>query len=135
MANELEHGRALPDGASNFLIEALWRIGEGQDANEVLGVKAKRGQRKSAEAMAANTTRHLLLPLMTSLMRPIADGGPGLTLDDAAELVAEGRQLESDTLKKYWRECPDLRGPAFEPPISSRPFRDHRVKARRGPKS
>lgn len=134
IANELEHGRALPHEDSKFLIDALWRIGEGENAAEILGVKAKRGERKSSEAAAATERRHFLLPLMTSLMQPIADGGQGLTLDEAADLAAEGMELEPETLKKYWQEYPELRGPAFPPPISSLPFRDKRVKARREPK-
>jgi hypothetical protein len=52
IAVDLLHGAALSSDDRYFLIAALWGIGKGDDANVMLGVKAKRGERKTPEQVA-----------------------------------------------------------------------------------
>jgi hypothetical protein len=135
IANELENGRALPDSQAKFLIDALWRIGEGQNANVVLGVKAKQGQRKTLQSANRADRIRYTLPWISSVTRPLDEGGQGMGFAEALDAAADEFGFSSETLKKYWDEYPELRGPSFTPPISSLPFRDKRVKTRQEPKS
>ena len=55
---EHKGGLVLTEDQRIFLVDALWRIGSGEDATEVLGTKAKRGERRSVgEAVKATGRR------------------------------------------------------------------------------
>jgi hypothetical protein len=121
IAADLEDGTLGVD-ERQFLIQALRRIGDGEDANEVLGVKAKRGERKSKESRRKAEQVIFDLPFISSLMSPPPDGW-GLTFDEALERAAKTSSLSEDTLRTYWFNNPHLRGPRFAPPISAYPIR------------
>ncbi len=128
IANELESGRDLPNEAWGFLINALWRIGEGEDANVALGVKAKPGQRKTRESAGRAAKMRFALPWIASAIRPIDQDGLGLAFTDALDRAEKGFGLSADTLNQYWKDYSEMHGPTFQPPISFLPFRDKRAK-------
>lgn len=51
-----------------FLIWALREIGEGEDANAVFGVKAKRGEKKSLESRKTADRIVFVLPWISSVL-------------------------------------------------------------------
>ena len=60
IAMELEFGKELSMPDTYFLLHALRKIGEGGDANEALGVKVRKGERKNPANTAKKITRDLL---------------------------------------------------------------------------
>jgi hypothetical protein len=66
---EKKGGLVLTEDERIFLVDALWRIGRGEDANEVLGTKAKRGERRSvgeAEKSDRNAARSIISSSVSS---------------------------------------------------------------------
>lgn len=92
-----------------YIAEAFERIGQGEDANSVLGLKYGRGQKKEDEISLEQ--RSLILHWMTCAMRPENDldefgnpaGGLGLTLEQAIDAVisiSEGSWTNPKTKEK-----------------------------------
>jgi hypothetical protein len=128
IADDMENGIELSAEERKFLCDALKRIGKGEDANIVLGVNAKRGQRKTKESADKALKMHFALSWIALAIQPIEEGGQGLTLDDAADTASKYFNLGDETLLTYWRNHPELRKPSFEAPISAHPIRKREIK-------
>lgn len=126
IAEALENGWDLPRPARQFLIRSLRRVGAGEDANVVLGVVAKRGERKSLAQAKSSDRKKFALAWIASAIRPkddaSIDGGLGMTLDDACDAAAVAFGFTSETLRTYWNNNRDLRSPTFGPPVSALPI-------------
>jgi hypothetical protein len=120
IALDLFNGVALR-ADREFLIGALWGIGNGDDANEILGVKAKRGERRTAEHVAKRDRIRFVLSWVAGVIRPTEEDGKGLALDEALAAAAENFGLNEDTVRTWWHSHPKLRSPSFDRPISSLP--------------
>ena len=97
-----------------FLIAALSDIANGADANKALGVKAKRGERKSKESRNRQVTKKYAMAWIAAARLPKEDGGLGLTLEEACALVSDKSlngyfHLTEETLRSYWNKQPELR--------------------------
>lgn len=114
--------KTLTEPDQSFLIQALRRIGEGEDANTVFQTRAGRGQKKSLKSRQKAERLTFILPWISSVIRPHPDGR-GLDLEDAFSEAAEEFGLSEDSLRTYWFDYPMLREPSFSPPISSLPIR------------
>jgi hypothetical protein len=129
IADDLENGRPLHPKTLDFLVEALWKIGKGADANEALQVKAKRGERKTEKEKARRLRMMLALSWIASVIRTPEEGGDGMTLEEAIADAAEYRSgetsfgLSEDSLRTYWSQYPELRSPSILRPIETLPVR------------
>jgi hypothetical protein len=124
IAVDLRDGAALSSDDRNFLIGALWGIGNGDDANVILGVKAKRGQRKTADETSKRDRMRIVIGWIAAAVQPAESGGRGLSVDDAIASAAEAFRLPEDTLRTYWKSHPEWHSPSFPRPISSLPDRN-----------
>jgi hypothetical protein len=81
----------MPERLS-ILAQALRKIGTGEDANLVLGVKARRGERRTkASALKAEKLR-FVMGWIASAIAPTNEDGLGLSLNDAFDKAAKGFQ-------------------------------------------
>ncbi len=125
----LEDNIPLPQSESQFLITSLRLIGEGHDANDVLKVKLKPGERKYMNELHPLERRQLAMSWIVAAMRPESEGGLGLSLEDALEQAAVHHSKEAnfgftaETLLHYWNNFPEQRTASFSPPLSSEPIR------------
>jgi hypothetical protein len=120
LAADLENGVALPSGELKFLISSLRRIGDGEDANAVLNVKAKRGPRKTKAEAARRDKVQFAISWIAAAITPKPEG-LGLTLNEAIEKAAKAFRLCYDTLKTHWGNHRELRTSSFPRPSSSLP--------------
>ena len=123
IAANLEDGVALPSGDFKFLISALRRIGSGDDANAALGVKAKRGERKTSEEASKLFKMRGALAWVASAIRPEAEDGKGLSLDSAFDQAAESFGYSYETLRTYWGNHPEWRTNSLSLPLSLLPMK------------
>jgi hypothetical protein len=127
IAVDLLHGPALSSDDRDFLIGAIWGIGKGDDANFMLGVKAKRGERKTPEQVAKRDKMRFALSWIAAAIRPAENEGLGMSLDEAIESAAKKKRgkfkfgLSEDTLRTYWKSHPKWHSPSFPRPLSSLP--------------
>ena len=136
IANELESGRNLSECLHKFLVDCLWRIGKGEDANAVFQVKPARGERRSNRNKIQPFKVSMALAWIATAIAPSEDGGLGLTLDDAIAQIASvsdettgstktapwGRYTE-ETLRYHWTHNPEMQRQEFPQPIELLPNR------------
>jgi len=129
IAMELEFGNELSIPDTYFLIQALRKIGEGGDANEALGVKVRKGERKNPANTAKKNYPRFTLSYIATLIAPESDGGCGMTLEDAIEYAAKSFKgnanlgYSAETLTHYWNNRPEWRNRDFPRPIETLPDR------------
>ena len=129
LAMELEFGGELSIQDTIFLFKALRKIGEGADANEALGVKARQGERKNPRNTAKADHARFALSFIAVLIAPETEGGFGMDLKDAIDETAEKFKNEAnfgytaDTLTYYWDHHPEWRTRQFSRPIETLPDR------------
>ena len=129
IAMELEYGRELSIPDTCFLLKALRKIGEGGDANEALGVKARRGERKNPESTAKARNVRFAMSFIATLIAPESEGGRGMALEDAIDEAAKKLKSEvnfgytRETLSHYWDNHPEWRTRKFPRPIETLPDR------------
>jgi hypothetical protein len=101
----------------DFLTVALWRMGNGEDANSVFGLKAKRGERKTTAEARRRFKMRAAIAWVAAAIRPPEQDGLGCSLTKAFERAAYAFGLTYDTLATYWRDYPEWRTPTFTRPI------------------
>ena len=79
----------LSDEDGVFLATALRTIADGGDADIALGVKAKKGERKSHYARKTEFNKQLVFGWISTAIAPESDGGLGLSLKDAVSKVVK----------------------------------------------
>jgi hypothetical protein len=132
IAHALETGSELGVENVRFLIDALWRIGRGEDPTAVLGVKGKRGQRRTSKEQSRGDNVRYALSFVAAVMRPEGEGGKGLSLDTALERATTflpGQAnfgITEDTLRAAWTTYPEWRTPSFPRPLPTIPDRQPR---------
>jgi hypothetical protein len=135
IALEIEKNEKLSIRDQKFLVSALNAISNGKDANEMLCVKATRGERKTREQYLKRDNTTFALAWLATATAPVAEGGCGMTLDEAiAEAVREDPKevsfgLSEDSLRSLWVSNPDLRKRAFQRPLHSMPDKITKNKA------
>jgi hypothetical protein len=126
----LETDAPIPGSEKAFLINALNRIGAGEDATIVLGVKAARGERKTKSEAGKLFVRQAAISWIAAAIKSKDEGGLGLTFDEAIEAAAEYRPgeanfgLTEDTLRHAVSHNPKSFKPEFPVPIEYLPIRD-----------
>ncbi len=127
IAMDLEDSATLSESDRFFLINAFLDINRGIDANEALGVKAKRGQRKTFDSRA-----QLVMTWIAAVIKPISEGGLGMSVDDAIEEAARTRKNEAsfglslETIRYYWTHGIHGNSTQMARPIETLPDRTKR---------
>lgn len=103
----------LSDEDREFLSSSLIEIGSGVDARQALGVKNKRGG-TTLERQRELSNRDQLAMSWIAAATAKEDGGLGLTLDGAIDLLHKNDSLKvfgitEDTIRKYWNNRPRQR--------------------------
>jgi len=131
----LEDGVTLPEVDRKFLISALHSIGSGNNAEESLGIKRKRGEKTYINGLDPTERRQWALSWIATAIKNVSDGGLGLSIGDAIEQAAEERPGEinfgfsEETLRHYWDNYPKQRTISFAPPLSSEPIKRKKNKS------
>jgi hypothetical protein len=111
-------GLALSNYERVFLVLALDRIGRGAEANAALGVKARRGERRSLkEAAKAEKIRFA----MSFIAAATTIKQPAMSLEEAIDSAAAFFGYDEDSLRTYWHSHLKMRSSSFERPLTSRP--------------
>jgi hypothetical protein len=120
IATLLEKNSALPDDYRVFLAAALKKISEGANAEEVLGVKAKRGERKGKHVRTTKYTLHFLYGWIAAAIQLPDEGGLGLSVTEACKEISEitfhQLRLSPQTFRRYWNKNKSKYKPSFQPP-------------------
>lgn len=120
IATLLEKNSALPDDYRVFLAAALKQVSEGANAEEVLGVKAKRGERKGKHVRTTKYTLHFVYGWIAVAIQLPDEGGLGLSVNEACKKISEitfhQLRLSPQTIRRYWDQNKSKYDPSFPPP-------------------
>ena len=118
LSKVLRSSKDLADEERLFLSAALNRIADGEDANTELGVKAKRGERKGKLTHDNEKRRVWALHWIAYAKLSVADGGLGLTLEEACAKIGENDLkpfgFTEETLRTYWKRGRSQVGPIYK---------------------
>ena len=106
ISKDIENDLPLSKKDKDFLCSALMQIASGEDAEIALGVKAKKGERKSKHSQQTKIELKFFLPWIASAIEPEEDGGFGYTVKEAISVAKRHfRNLPSEeTLRRYWAD-------------------------------
>ena len=117
----------LGDDDREFIVDALLRVADGEDASIALDVKAKRGDRRTLTAQKKIKDASIRDGFVCSWIAAATaaatasdpyDAGLGLALDEAAGLIGENGLnafgLTEETIKSKWNKNPSLRSRDFK---------------------
>ena len=106
IATQISSDAPLSDEDQAFLATALPNREEGGDADTALGVKAKKGERKSHYARNTEFNKQLFFGWIKVAIAAESDGGLGLSLKDAVQKARLGwPSLPSEeTLIRQWND-------------------------------
>jgi hypothetical protein len=120
-------GPVLNERQRDSLAVALWRVGHGEDPAAVLGVKARRGERRSIREAAKSDKIRFALSWIAKVTSEMTEEEkkyltrPTISLNDAFSRAAEHFGYDEDSLRTYWFSHPELHSPSFDRPITSLP--------------
>jgi hypothetical protein len=124
LALKLKAGDELGTNEREFLAVVLSRIGDGEDANLVLGVKAERGERRSPREAAKSDRFRFALSWIAAITTPEENEyffRPGVSLRDAFARASKFFRVKEGTLRTHWYGHREFRSPSFDRPITSLP--------------
>ena len=101
-ADELKSGTPLRQEMRDYLVEALRRLANGEDANDVFNLSRGRGQTKRNEDYRRELAK--IFHWMTCAMLPVEEGGYGWTASEAIDAVSSWSQGLSWKCKKTGEE-------------------------------
>lgn len=106
IATQISSDAPLSDEDQAFLVTALQTIANGEDAETALGVKAKKGERKSHYARNTDFNKQLFFGWIKVAIAAESDGGLGLSLKDAVQKARlDWPSLPSEeTLIRQWND-------------------------------
>ncbi len=116
IATHISSDAPLSDEDQAFLVTALQTIANGEDAETALGVKAKKGERKSHYARNTEFSKQLIFGWIATAIAPETDGGLGLSLKDAvSKVVKDWSGLPSqESLLRQWNDVREDQGRTFK---------------------
>ena len=106
IAEHLSQDAPLSEEDRTFLINGLLEIANGAEADVVLEVKAKRGERKSHHSRQTAFNKQLFFGWVATAIAPETEGGLGLSLKDAIATAYEGWHAlpSEETLRRQWND-------------------------------
>jgi len=116
LARQIEHGEQLSEAQLNYLRKSFARIGNGEDANSVFGVRPTRG--KSKKDAISRQKHSFILHWMACAI----DGPDGLSVSQACEIAMtklaplahelfgnpDNALYDAEYLRKLWYDNPEL---------------------------
>ena len=116
IATHISSDAPLSDEDRAFLITALQTIANGEDAETALGVKAKKGERKSRHIMNTEFNKQLFFGWIATAIAPESEGGLGLSLKDAVSKASKDwPSLPSEeSLLRQWNDVRKNQGRTFK---------------------
>ena len=109
IANTLSADTSLDKSDKEFLVTALYEIADGQNAEDALNIKAKRGERRSKFHKSRKYNDTFMYGLIATAILPESDGGLGMTLKDAVTMVKkEFPNLPDEaSIRRMWNNIKD----------------------------
>jgi len=109
IADQIADDIQLSAQDKEFLVKALTKIYDGEDAEAALGVKAKKGERKSEYDRVTKFNKTLLWPLIKHATTPVNEGGEGMTAKAAIEEFTSnwGNLPSNKSLIRQWNDEKD----------------------------
>ena len=106
IASQISDDKRLSSEDKEFLVAALLEISNGEDAEVSLGVKAKRGERKSAHVRNTKIIKKYINGLIKALIDSYDDAGKNMSLKEATEKInAEWPNSPSaETMRRNWND-------------------------------
>ena len=106
IAAQISEDIQLSPEDKKFLVTALLEIYNGEDAEVSLGVKAKRGERKSAHVRNTKIIKKYINGLIKALIDSYDDAGKNMSLKEATEKInAEWPNSPSaETMRRNWND-------------------------------
>ena len=106
IAGQISDDIQLSPEDKKFLVTALFEIYNGEDAEVSLGVKAKRGERKSTHVRDMKIINQYINGLIKALISPYDEGGKNMSLKDATDKInAEWPYSPSaETMRRNWND-------------------------------
>ena len=106
IAGQISDDKQLSSEDKEFLVKALLEIYNGEDAEVSLGVKAKRGERKSAHVRNTKIIKKYINGLIKALIDSYDEGGQNMSLKEATEKInAEWPNSPSaETMRRNWND-------------------------------
>ena len=106
IAAQISEDIQLSPEDKKFLVTALLEIYNGEDAEVSLGVKAKRGERKSAHVRDTKIIKQYINGLIKALIDSYDEGGQNMSLKEATEKInAEWPNSPSaETMRRNWND-------------------------------
>ena len=110
----------LSDEDREFLGNTLVAISNGDDASAALEIKPHRGEGSYESQKNRDNRDKMALSWIAAAKAPESEGGLGLTLDAAIELLEYSSAtekpfgLDADTIRKYWNNRPNQRTLEFK---------------------
>ena len=116
IATHISSDAPLSDEDLTFLVTALQTIANGEDAETALGVKAKKGERKSRHIMNTEFNKQLFFGWIATAIAPESEGGLGLSLKDAVSKASKDwPSLPSEeSLLRQWNDVRKNQGRTFK---------------------
>ena len=116
IATQISSDAPLSDEDQAFLVTALQTIANGEDAETALGVKAKKGERKSRHIMNTEFNKQLFFGWIATAIAPESEGGLGLSLKDAVSKASKDwPSLPSEeSLLRQWNDVRKNQGRTFK---------------------
>ena len=120
IATHISSDAPLSDEDQAFLVTALQTIANGEDAETALGVKAKKGERKSHYARNTEFSKQLIFGWIATAIAPEDEdpheSGLGLSLKDAVRKAAKDwPSLPSEeSLLRQWNDARKNQGRTFK---------------------
>ena len=106
IAERLSQHAPLREEDHTFVVKAFVEIANGADADVALGVKAKRGERKSHHSRQTAFNKKLFFGWVATAIAPESAGGLGLSLQDAIATAHNGWPAlpSEETLRRQWND-------------------------------
>ena len=106
IAGQIYDDKQLSSEDKEFLVTALLEIYNGEDAEVSLGVKAKRGERKSTHVRDMKIINQYINGLIKVLISPYDEGGKNMSLKDATDKINAGwpNSPSAETLRRNWND-------------------------------
>ena len=116
IARQISQDKQLSPEDKEFLVKALIEISDGGDAETALGVKFKKGERKSKYAKDTKLNLEFAYGWIATAIAPESEGGLGMTLQDAAAMLTAkwGKLPSEQTLQRYWNNVKNTQERDFE---------------------
>ena len=116
IAGQISEDTHLNPEDKEFLVKALMKISNGEDAETALAVRAKKGERKSKNAKSIEWSKELLFSWIATAIAPESEDGLGFSLKEAVSIAKEGwPNLPSEqSLRRQWNDVRKDQGRGFK---------------------